>query len=183
MGGALGFYVFSNYMQKFLVNTSGFTKDMASLIMALAMIVFMVMQPIMGWVSDRIGRKPMFVFYGIGATLMTWPVMNYLQTADSALGAFLVISGALMVQSTYTSISGLYKAELFPTEIRALGVGLPYALGVAFIGGTAEVVALKLKQMGVETLFYWYVTFFMAIVLLTSILMRDTKKHSRILED
>ncbi len=183
MGGALGFYVFSNYMQKFLVNTSGFTKDDASLIMAMAMIVFMVAQPVMGWISDKIGRKPMFVFYGVGATLMTFPVMNYLQTSDSAMGAFLVISGALLVQSTYTSISGQYKAELFPTEIRALGVGLPYALGVAFIGGTAEAVALKLKQMGYETSFYWYVTFFMVIVLITSALMPDTKRHSRIKEE
>jgi MHS family alpha-ketoglutarate permease-like MFS transporter len=183
MGGALGFYVFSNYMQKFLVNTSGFTKDDASLIMAMAMIVFMIAQPLMGWISDKIGRKPMFVFYGIGATLMTFPVMNYLQTSSSAMGAFLVISGALLVQSTYTSISGQYKAELFPTEIRALGVGLPYALGVAFIGGTAEAVALKLKQMGYETSFYWYVTFFMVIVLITAVLMPDTKQHSRIKED
>ncbi len=183
MGGALGFYVFSNYMQKFLVNTSGFSKDDASLIMAMAMIVFMVAQPVMGWISDKIGRKPMFVFYGIGATLMTFPVMNYLESSSSAWGAFLVISGALIVQSTYTSISGQYKAELFPTEIRALGVGLPYALGVAFIGGTAEAVALKLKQMGYETSFYWYVTFFMAIVLATSLMMPDTKQHSRIKED
>ncbi len=183
MGGALGFYVFSNYMQKFLVNTSGFSKDDASLIMAMAMIVFMVAQPVMGWISDKIGRKPMFVFYGIGATLMTFPVMNYLESSSSAWGAFLVISGALIVQSTYTSISGQYKAELFPTEIRALGVGLPYALGVAFIGGTAEAVALKLKQMGYETSFYWYVTFFMAIVLATSLMMPDTKQNSRIKED
>lgn len=183
MGGALGFYVFSNYMQKFLVNTTGFDANTASLVMAMAMIVFMVAQPVMGWVSDQIGRKPMFVFYGIGATLMTFPVMTYLESTDSAMGAFLVISGALIIQSTYTSISGLYKAELFPTEIRALGVGLPYALGVAFIGGTAEAVALKLKQMGYETSFYWYVTFFMAIVLLTSLIMKDTKKHSKIKED
>src|SRR5690606_14145306 len=97
MGGALGFYVFSNYMQKFLVNTTGFTKDTASLIMATAMIVFMLAQPVMGWISDKIGRKPMFVFYGIGATLMTFPVMNYLETSSSAMGAFLVISGALLV--------------------------------------------------------------------------------------
>lgn len=182
MGGGVGFYVFSNYMQKFLVNTSGFSASSASMIMVLAMIVFMVAQPIMGFLSDKVGRKPLFVFYGIAATLMTFPVMTYLETADSALGAFLVISGALIVQSTYTSISGLYKAELFPTEIRALGVGLPYAIGIAFIGGTAEAVALKMKQMGYETMFYWYVTFFMAIVLLTALTMRDTKKHSRIIE-
>ncbi len=183
MGGALGFYVFSNYMQKFLVNTSGFTREDASFIMAMAMIVFMLMQPVMGWLSDRIGRKPMFVFYGIGATLCTLPVMSYLESTDSMLGAFLVICVALTIQSTYTSISGQYKAELFPTAIRALGVGLPYALGVAFIGGTAEVVALKMKDLGNEQMFYWYVTFFMVIVLITSILMPDTRKNSRIVED
>ena len=125
----------------------------------------------------------MFVFYGIGAVLMTFPVMNYLQTATSATMAFLVISGALIVQSTYTSISGQYKAELFPTAIRALGVGLPYALGVALVGGTAEVVALKMKQVGHEQLFYWYVTFFMVIVLITAIFMPDTRKNSKIVED
>lgn len=183
MGGALGFYVFSNYMQKFLVNTSGFSKDTATLIMVFAMIVFAGMQPVMGWISDRIGRKPMFVIFGIGATLCTVPVMTILSSTDSAMTAFLVICFALIIQSTYTSISGLYKAELFPTEIRALGVGLPYAIGVAMIGGTAEVVALRLKQMGHEPWFYWYVTFFMVIVLITSLVMKDTKRHSRIMED
>jgi len=183
MGGALGFYVFSNYMQRFLVNTSGFSKDTATLIMAMAMIVFALMQPVMGYISDRVGRKPMFIIFGIGATLFTVPIMTILSSTSSPMTAFLVICFALTIQSTYTAISGLYKAELFPTEIRALGVGLPYAIGVAMIGGTAEVVALRLKQMGHEPWFYWYVTFFMAIVLITSLIMKDTKRHSRILED
>lgn len=183
MGGALGFYVFSNYMQKFLVNTSGFSRDTATMVMTLAMVVFAGMQPVMGWISDKIGRKPMLVFFGAAQMLLTVPVMSYLASTNSAMAAFFVIAFVLTVQSTYTSISGLYKAELFPTEIRALGVGLPYAIGIAMIGGTGEMVALWLKQIGHEAWFYWYVTFFMAIVLVTAVMMKDTKRHSRIVED
>jgi MHS family alpha-ketoglutarate permease-like MFS transporter len=183
MGGALGFYVFSNYMQKFLVNTSGFSKDTGSLIMALAMLVFAALQPLMGWISDKIGRRPLLIFFGLGATIFTLPIMNILATTNDPMTAFFVICFALVIQSAYTAISGLYKAELFPTEIRALGVGLPYAIGVAAIGGTAEVVALKLKQLGHEEWFYWYITFFMVIVLITALVMKDTKQHSKIVED
>jgi len=183
MGGSLGFYVFSNYMQRFLVNTPGFSRDTASMIMTMAMIVFALMQPIMGALSDKIGRKPLLVFFAVGCTICTIPVMSFLATNTSAMAAFLVISGILMIQSAYTSISGLYKAELFPVEIRALGVGLPYAIGLATIGGTGETVALWLKDIGHESWFYWYVTFFMVIALSTSLLMKDTKKHSRIVED
>ncbi len=183
MGGALGFYVFSNYMQKFLVNTSGFSKDTASFIMAMAMLFFAAIQPLVGWLSDKVGRRPLLIFFGIGATLMTFPVMNALASTNDAWTAFFIICGALTVQSAYTSISGQYKAELFPTEIRALAVGLPYAIGVAAIGGTAEVVALSLKQEGHEEWFYWYTTFFMVIVVITALLMRDTKKYTRVLED
>jgi MHS family alpha-ketoglutarate permease-like MFS transporter len=183
MGGALGFYTFSTYIQKFLANTSGFSKDSATQITAVAMTWFMLMQPVMGWLSDRVGRRPMLIAFGVGATLMTVPVMTLLAGTDNAVFATLLVIFALTVQSSYTSVSGLYKAELFPTEIRALGVGLPYSIGVSTIGGTAEVVALWLKQQGHESWFYWYVTGFMALCLLTSLLMFDTKKHSKILED
>ena len=108
---------------------------------------------------------------------------NLLAGATNTIFATLLVMFALTIQSSYTAISGLYKAELFPTEIGALGVGLPYSIGISTIGGTAEVVALSLKQQGVETWFYWYVTGFMALCLLTSLLMFDTKKHSKILED
>jgi MHS family alpha-ketoglutarate permease-like MFS transporter len=86
---------------------------------------------------------------------------------------------ALFVVSGYTSISAVVKAELFPTEIRALGVGLPFALTVAIFGGTAEVVALKAKALGVEEWFYWYVTACAFISLLTYWRMPDTKYSSR----
>lgn len=183
IGGALGFYTFGTYMQKFLANTSGFSKDSATAITAAAMVVFMFMQPLMGWVSDKVGRRPLLIAYGVLATLMTVPIMTMVGSTNDAVTAFLLICVALTIQSAYTAISGLYKAELFPTEIRALGVGLPYAIAVSTIGGTAEFVALWLKQAGHESWFYWYVTGCMALALITALTMRETQRYSKIDSD
>ncbi len=180
--GAVSFYTFSAYMQKFLVNTSGFTKDAATQISALSLVVFMLLQPALGWLSDRVGRRPLLIAFGALGTILTVPLMTTLSTThDFALALVLVIV-SLAILTPYTAISGLYKAELFPTEIRALAVGLPYSLG-GLAGGSAEVVALSFKQAGHESWFYWYVTAFMAAAFLIAVFMRDTQIHSRILED
>jgi len=113
---------------------------------------------LLGTISDKVGRRPVLLMFGIGATLGTVPLLRLLaQTHDVWVAAGLLIA-ALFVVSGYTSISAVVKAELFPTEIRALGVGLPFALTVAIFGGTAEYVALYAKNQGVEEWFYWYVT-------------------------
>jgi MHS family alpha-ketoglutarate permease-like MFS transporter len=158
LGGTLAFYTFTTYAQKFLVNTVGFSKEQATLISFAVMAVALLFQPLMGAISDRVGRRPVLLLFGVGATLGTVPLLRLLaHTHDAWVAAGLLIA-ALFVVSAYTSISAVVKAELFPTEIRALGVGLPYALTVAIFGGTAEYVALFAKDHGVEEWFYWYVT-------------------------
>ncbi|OGX86958.1 hypothetical protein BEN48_00960 [Hymenobacter glacialis] len=158
LGGTLAFYTFTTYAQKFLVNTSGFSKEQATLISFVVMAVALLFQPLMGAISDKVGRRPVLLLFGIGATLGTVPVLRLLaSTTDAGLAAGLLVV-ALFVVSGYTSISAVVKAELFPTSIRALGVGLPFALTVAIFGGTAEYVALFAKNQGVEEWFYWYVT-------------------------
>ena len=83
---------------------------------------------------------------------------------------------ALTIASFYTSISGVVKAELFPTEVRALGVGLTYAVANAMFGGMAEYVALWLKSVGRESWFAWYVAGMVAIGLAAALIMPDTRK-------
>jgi MHS family alpha-ketoglutarate permease-like MFS transporter len=182
VGGSVIFYVYTTYMQKFLTNTSGFSKDQATEISALSLVVFMIAQPLFGWFSDKIGRKPMMLIAFGGATLITWPVMNGVANTRSASTAFWLILGAMMVQSCYTSISAVVKAELFPTAIRALGVAVPYALATAF-GGAAEYVALWFKSIGMENGFYVYASALAAISFVVALTMKDTRTHSRIIED
>jgi MHS family alpha-ketoglutarate permease-like MFS transporter len=183
MGGTIGFYTFTTYAQKFLVNTSGFSKATASEIAALSLILFMVLQPFMGWLSDRVGRRPLLIGFALIGTLTTIPLLTALGATNNALVAFALLTAALVNISGYTAIGAVYKAELFPAEIRALGVGLPYSIVVSLFGGTAEYVALRFKQAGHENWFYWYVTGCMAVALVTALLMRDTLRHSRIVED
>ncbi len=182
-GGSLSFYAYTTYMQKYLANSAGFSKTTATEITAAALFCFMVAQPVMGWISDRIGRKRMLIgAFGVGA-LMAYPVFVAIGAAKAAPLAFALLLGALLVQSAYTSISAVIKAELFPTRVRALGVALPYALGNALFGGTAEYVALWFKSIGAERGFFIYVGAVSAVAFAISIAMRDTQAESAILED
>ncbi|MBJ6145424.1 MFS transporter [Hymenobacter sp. BT559] len=175
LGGTLAFYTFTTYAQKFLVNTSGFSKEQATLISFGAMAVALVFQPLLGAVSDRVGRRPVLLFFGVAATLGTVPLLRLLAHTTSAGAALGLLVAALFVVSAYTSINAVVKAELFPTQVRALGVGLPYALTVAIFGGTAEYIALFAKEQGREEWFYWYVTGCALLSLLVYWRMGDTR--------
>ncbi|MFO0019206.1 MAG: MFS transporter [Alphaproteobacteria bacterium] len=182
-GGTLAYYTFGTYMQKFLVNTSGFSRDQSNLITTAALACFVLMQPLSGALSDRFGRRALLLAFGIGGVAMTWPVLSTLAETREPLTAFLLVLGSLAVVSGYTSVSAIVKAEMFPTEIRALGVALPYAIANALFGGTAEFIALSFKQAGFEPGFYVYVTAVIGVSLVTYLLMPDTRRTSRILED
>jgi MFS transporter, MHS family, alpha-ketoglutarate permease len=182
-GGTLAFYAYTTYMQKFLVNTSGFGRETASQVMTAALFVFMCMQPLSGALSDRIGRKPVMATFGILGMVLTVPIFTALETVEDPIAAFALVMAALLIVTGYTSINAVVKAELFPAHIRALGVALPYALANTLFGGTAEYVALWFKDNGMERAFYWYVTAMIGLSLIVYLRMRDTKRHSLILED
>src|SRR5262249_54903496 len=132
---------------------------------------------------DYVGRRPMLIAFGILGTLCTVPILSFLSEAKSIWFIFTLIMTALLILSAYTSVNAIVKAELFPAEIRALGVGFPYALAVSIFGGTAEYIALYLKNIGHETWFYWYVTICIALSLIVYIIMPETKVTSRINAD
>jgi MHS family alpha-ketoglutarate permease-like MFS transporter len=183
LGGTLAFYTCTTYMQKFMVNTAGFSKDDATLISAAALTVYMLLQPLFGAASDRIGRKPLLVFFGLAGTLGTVPMLTVLATVREPLAAFALMLAGLVVISGYTAVNAVVKAELFPVAVRALGVGLPYAATVSLFGGTAEYVALWFKQAGVEAGFYWYVAAMIGVSLLVYLRLPETRDQSRIDRD
>lgn len=183
LGGTLAFYTYTTYMQKFLVNTVHLTKGESTLISFFSLLIFAVLQPAFGALSDRIGRRPLLIGFGVCGTLFTVPLLTTLSHTTSLWGAFFLLIAALLIVSGYTSINAVVKAELFPAQIRALGVGLPYALTVAIFGGSAEYVALWFKGAGNESYFYWYITGCIFISLLVYFFMKDTKETSKINED
>jgi MHS family alpha-ketoglutarate permease-like MFS transporter len=180
LGGTVSFYTYTTYMQKFLVNTAGFDKPVATGICALALLLFLPLQPLIGALSDCIGRRPVLIAFGVGATVGTVPLMSVLGSTSSSVAAFVLVLFALIIVSGYTAVNAVVKAELFPTEVRALGVGLPYALAVALFGGTAEYVALWFKSGGYEAGFYWYVTACAAASLIVYVVVPDTRRTSQL---
>jgi MHS family alpha-ketoglutarate permease-like MFS transporter len=177
-GGTAAFYTYTTYMQKFLKLSVGLTDDQTTMVTLGALVFGMILQPIYGAISDRIGRKWLLIAFGVSGVLFTVPLLTTLQTVKTPFAAFLLIAAAWMIVSGYTSINAVVKAELFPTTVRAIGVGLPYALTVSIFGGTADSVALWFKSVGHEGWYYYYLTGMIGISLVVYLFMRDTKADS-----
>jgi len=177
-GGTAAFYTYTTYMQKFLKLSVGLTDDQTTMVTLATLVFGMCLQPIYGAISDHIGRKWLLIGFGVSGVLFTIPLLTTLQSVKGPWPAFLLIAAAWMIVTGYTSINAVVKAELFPTNVRALGVGLPYALTVSIFGGTVESVALWFKTVGHETWFYYYLTGMIAISLVVYVFMRDTKADS-----
>jgi MHS family alpha-ketoglutarate permease-like MFS transporter len=183
LGGTLAFYTYTTYMQKFLVNTVHMTKEQSTLMSFLTLLIFACLQPLFGALSDKIGRRPLLIAFGVLGTICTVPLLTTLSHTTSQWQAFFLLMIALIIVSGYTSINAVVKAELFTAQVRALGVGLPYALTVAIFGGSAEYIALQLKDWNHEEYYYWYITICIFISLMVYIFMKDTKKTSKLNQD
>jgi len=177
-GGTAAFYTFTTYMQTFVKQTVGLSDITTTYVIAGSLIFAAVLQPIYGLISDRIGRKPMLMFFGLAGALLTVPILTTLSGTKSPWIAFLLICGAWVFTAGYTSINAVVKAELFPTAIRATGVAVPYAVTVSIFGGTAPAIALFFKQQGHEEWFYYYLAGIIFLSFLVYSTMRDTKHAS-----
>jgi MHS family alpha-ketoglutarate permease-like MFS transporter len=177
-GGTAAFYTFTTYMQTFVKLSVGLTEDQTTLVIFGSLVFATILQPTYGAISDRIGRKPLLIFFGVVGTLATVPILMTLKETKSPFIALLLICAAWIFVAGYTSINAIVKAELFPTNVRALGVGLPYAITVSLFGGTAPAIALYFKTMGHESWFYYYLSGMIFLSLLIYSTMRDTKHES-----
>jgi MHS family alpha-ketoglutarate permease-like MFS transporter len=178
LGGTVAFYTYTTYLQKFMVNTVGIEKEVVSWINFIALLIFAILQPIAGLLSDRIGRRPLLISFGLFGTLLTVPLFLLMEQTKSPVNAFLLMMVGLIIVTGYTSINAIVKAELFPTEVRALGVGFPYAITVAVFGGTAEFIALWFKSIGFESTFYYYVAACILISFIVYWRMGESSKES-----
>jgi MHS family alpha-ketoglutarate permease-like MFS transporter len=177
-GGTAAFYTFTTYMQTYVRLSVGLSPDMTTTVIFFSLVFAIVLQPLYGALSDRIGRKPLLIFFGVVGTLATVPILTLMQDTKSPVFVFLLICAAWVFTAGYTSINAIVKAELFPAAIRASGVAIPYAVTVSIFGGTAQAIALQCKKLGHESWFYYYLAGMIFLSLFVYGTMRDTKLRS-----
>ncbi|WP_019221502.1 MFS family transporter [Bartonella senegalensis] len=182
-GGSLTFYTCTTYMQKYLITTTGFDKHTATTIMTVALFIFILFQPLAGILADKIGTKTLLIIWSVLSAVFTFPGLSIIGNTNSPWIALSVIIGMLAIMSMYTSISGVVKSAMFPASVRALGVSLSHAIGNALFGGSAESVALGLKNMGHESLFYFYITGVMIIAFIALLFVPNMSKGGYLQDD
>ncbi|GAA1353113.1 MFS transporter [Falsarthrobacter nasiphocae] len=183
LGGTVAFYTYTTYILSYMNNVSGIPKEQTSVINFAALFLFMCLQPVAGLLSDKIGRKALLVAFGVGGTLFTWPILGTLANVKSPMVAFLLMAAGLVITVGYTSISALVKAELFPAKIRALGVGLGYAIANSLFGGTIPFVGAYMNSHNMRAGFITYVTVCIAISLVVYLFFLPKNKSRTVLDD
>jgi len=175
-------------MKDFLTNSAlgpdgkGFSKEDAALIATGLLACFMLFQPLVGALSDKIGRKIVLVTSFAAGAVLTYPISIAIMNATSTMEAFLYGLLPLVFLAGYTSISAIIKAEMFPVHVRTLGVALPYAVAQALFGGNVGTAALSLKKAGHEPVMFMILAALLAVGFIVALAMRDTREHSLIAE-
>lgn len=132
--GAFSFYLFVSFMPVNAIHHAGATPSIAFAASTVAIALFMVAQPIFGALSDRIGRRPQLILFALGYLLFLYPVV--MSIGPGFVSMLLVESFGLLLYGLYTAIAPAVMVELFPTEVRGVGIGANYNLVVAVLGGT-----------------------------------------------
>lgn len=175
LGGTVAFYTYSVNAPA-IVKTAYKGEGMTATWINLTGLVFlMLLQPLGGILSDRIGRKPMLVFFGVGGLVWTYVLITYLPETRSPLTSFALVAVSYIILTGYTSINALVKSELFPAHVRALGVGVGYALANSIFGGTAPLIYQAAKEENQVPLFIGYVTVCIAVSLVVYVFFLRNK--------
>ncbi|GAA2311249.1 MFS transporter [Nonomuraea roseoviolacea subsp. roseoviolacea] len=156
VAGTVSYYTWTTFLPTYAQLTVKFDKADALTVGTISLLFFMVLQPLLGMLSDRIGRKPMLIVFGLAFLILPVPLLGMLSNSFASL-LFVQCLGMVFL-GCYTSIAAAINSELFPTRVRAAGVGFPYSLTVAIFGGTAPLIGTALQEAGNMHLFPWYVS-------------------------
>lgn len=178
LGGTVAFYSYSVNAPSIVKATYKDSALTATWINLAGLVFLMLLQPLGGLLSDRVGRKPLLVGFGIGGVLYSWVLILVLPQTHQPLASFALVAVGYVILTGYTSINAIVKAEQFPAHIRALGVGLGYALANSAFGGTSPLIYQALKQAGHVPWFVVYVTVAIAISLVVYVVALKNKSES-----
>lgn len=135
------FYIFSTFVVSYAVNNLGYQKVSALNAVMIGALVASLMIPVMGWLSDRIGRKRVYIGGILGIALFIVPYFMLLDTRSQWGITLATVIGFGVLWAPVTAVLGTLSSEIFSTRVRYTGITLGYQLGAALAGGTAPLIA------------------------------------------
>lgn len=171
----LCYYTFFSALTPFAVEQQGLDDGMVFWALSIATALFVVLQYPFGWTADKFGRKPQMLIWSGVIALLVVPMSKLVAPGAGFGSMLLVFCFGLGLYASFSSIAPAIMSELFPTELRGLGIGAWYNLTVALFGGTAPLVIQWLGGMGHSNWFFWYVAAGAAIAFVTTLSLPETK--------
>ena len=176
LGNGIGFYLCFVFLSTWLKENYHVSSSLALTLNSGAILLIMLLTPIAGAISDRIGRKPVIIIGAVGFVLFAWPLFK-LMSAGSA-GAIIAGQSAFAIFLACYGASPAFLVEAFPKHVRCSGLSVGYNLAQSIFGGTVPMVAVYLTKLTGDPLApAFYLTFAGAVSLLMVILIdRDEPK-------
>jgi len=171
------FYIFSTFVVSYATTNLGFTRTATLGAVMVGTIVTTILIPIMGALSDRIGRKPLYVFGTIAMALYAFPYFWLVKQGSVTLLVIATVIGLGVIWAPITAVLGTMLSEIFSAEVRYTGISLGYQIGAALAGGTAPLVAtaLLLKFNNSYVPVALYIVFTAVVSLLAVWAVKDRK--------
>lgn len=173
VGLTVAFYTWAIAAPAHAIASLGIDAEHALWAGVVANLVFISILPLWGMLSDRIGRKPVFAASGLGMAAVSFPLNSYLQ--DSAIQLLVSMIVALIFIAASASILPAVFAEMFPTRIRTIGVGIPYSIAVALFGGTAPYLQAWMGENIGPQAFVSYTVVLLLVSAAVVLTMKETK--------
>jgi metabolite-proton symporter len=138
------FYIFSTFVVSYATTNLGFSRTAILNSVMIGTIVTTILIPVMGALSDRVGRKPLYVYGTIAMALYAFPYFWLVNQESVALLVIATVLGLGIIWAPITAVLGTMFSEIFSAEVRYTGISLGYQIGAAVAGGTAPLVAATL---------------------------------------
>lgn len=138
------FYIFSTFIVSYATSTLGFSRSAVLGSVMVSTVITTILIPIMGSLSDRVGRKKMYIAGTLAMMAFAFPYFWMIHQGSVLMLVLATIIGLGIIWAPITAVLGTMFSEIFDAKVRYTGVSLGYQIGAAVAGGTAPLVATAL---------------------------------------